>query len=113
MAIVVKCGFVYVDPVTRSWIILLPLCALLLAGGGCAGRGRAVFIREGCVNCHRFRDLGGGGAPDLTDVGARRDAAWIRTQITDPAGNNPNARMPAFGRIRGVDLVSLVAFLRG
>jgi cbb3-type cytochrome oxidase cytochrome c subunit len=80
--------------------------------GGCTGRGRAVFVREGCVNCHRFRELGGGLAPDLSEVGSRRDAASLRAKITGTGATDPASRMPAFTRLSWLDLRSLVAFLR-
>jgi cytochrome c oxidase subunit 2 len=86
---------------------------VLFAFAACASRGREVFVREGCGNCHRFRDLGIAGAVDLSNVGSRRDAAWIGKQITDPASHNPATRMPAFPNIGGLDLRSLVAFLQG
>jgi cbb3-type cytochrome oxidase cytochrome c subunit len=91
---------------------VLVACAII-GSGACASRGREVFLREGCGNCHRFRELGSGGAPDLTEVGARRDAAWVGIQIRDPAAHNPATRMPPFPRITGFDLRSLIAFLRG
>ena len=83
----------------------------VIAVAGCASRGKEVFTREGCTNCHRFRDLGAG-AIDLSDVGSRRDAAWITAQIGNPGAHNPTTRMPPFPHIRGLDLRSLVAFLR-
>lgn len=89
------------------------IAATMIASGACASRGREVFVREGCGNCHRFRELGNGGAPDLSDVGSRRTAAWIGIQITDPAAHDPASRMPPFPRIRGFDLRSLISFLRG
>ena len=89
----------------------LAACAII-ASGGCVSHGKEVFVREGCVNCHRFRELGSGGAPDLSEVGSRRDAAWICIQIGNPASHNPATRMPPFPRITGFDLQSLVAFLR-
>ena len=90
----------------------LVTCAII-ASGACANRGKEVFVREGCGHCHRFRELGGGGAPDLSEVGSRRDATWIAVQIGKPAAHNPATRMPAFPRITGFDLWSLVGFLRG
>lgn len=91
---------------------LLLVAALGIAIPGCAGRGREVFVREGCGNCHRFRELGGGGAPDLSEVASRRDAASIRAQITNPGASGPASRMPAFKRLSWFELYSLVAFLR-
>ena len=84
----------------------------LVAVCSCASRGREVFLREGCGNCHRFRELGSGGAVDLSGVGTRRGADWIGVQIRNPAAHDPAARMPPFPRISGFDLRSLVAFLR-
>ena len=86
--------------------------AIILAAG-CASHGREVFLREGCINCHRFGDLGSGGAVDLTEIGSRRDAAWIGVQLCNPAAHNPASRMPPFPHITGFDLRSLIAFLRG
>src|SRR5512139_2994144 len=95
----------------------IALAALLFAAAlplsGCAGHGREVFVREECGSCHRFRDLGGGGAPDLTDGSSRLDSASRRAQITDPAAANPGSRMPAFRRLSWFALRSVVAFLRG
>jgi cbb3-type cytochrome oxidase cytochrome c subunit len=90
---------------------LLLVSALLLPG--CAGRGRDLFVREGCVNCHRFRDLGVGGAADLSNIASRLDAAAIRRQITDPAARGPASRMPPFPHLSWFDLRSLNAFFRG
>lgn len=84
-------------------------CAIMMSGA-CASRGREVFVREGCVFCHRFRELGSGGAPDLSEVGTRHDATWIRIQIGNPAAHNPATRMPAFPRLTEYDLLSLVLF---
>ena len=96
---------------TRT-VNLCLLSAAILASAACASRGKEVFVREGCGNCHRFRELGNGGAPDLSEVGSRRDATWIVVQIGNPAAHNPATRMPAFPRITGFDLRSLVVFLR-
>ena len=96
---------------TRKVRLFLVACAII-ASGACASRGKEVFIREGCVICHRFREFGSGGAPDLSDIGSRRDASWIRIQIVNPGTHNPAARMPPFPRITGFELWSLAAFLR-
>lgn len=91
-------------------LVLVGFLNLFLAG--CAGQGRVLFIREGCVNCHKFRDLGGGGAPDLTEVASRRDAVWIRRQIKEPNRNNPGTRMPAFENLSWFEVRALDGYLR-
>lgn len=96
---------------TRKVELFLVVCAIV-ASYACASRGREVFIREGCVDCHHFRELGSGGAPDLSDVGSRRDATWISIQIVNPATHNPATRMRAFPHITRFERWSLVAFLR-
>jgi cbb3-type cytochrome oxidase cytochrome c subunit len=94
----------------RTCRIPLALFALL-AAGACARHGREVFLREGCVNCHCFRGVGNVCAVDLSDVGSRRDPAWIETQIGNPAAHNPATSMPPFPEIRWYDRRSLIAFL--
>lgn len=89
------------------------LLAAAIPAAGCASHGRDLFLREGCAQCHHFRDIRGGGlAPDLTNVASRRDAAAIRAQITNPGAGNPASRMPPFKHLSWYDLRSLIAFLQ-
>lgn len=92
-------------------MLLTALALIALAPPGCAGRGREVFVREGCVSCHRFKDLDRGSGPSLDGVAARRDGASIRGKIRNP-GSEPGSRMPAFDKLSWFDLQSLSAFLR-
>jgi cbb3-type cytochrome oxidase cytochrome c subunit len=85
---------------------------VLAAVPGCARDGRELFVREGCASCHRFRDFGGGGAPDLTDVASRRSRDWMRRQIRNPTGNNPASRMPPFPGLSEDEIDALVRYLR-
>jgi mono/diheme cytochrome c family protein len=101
------------------------LAAALLAAGGCGGggddetgadrpraprphiatdipappgttaQGRHAFLAAGCLGCHRFRGVGNRLAPDLTHVGARRDAREIEDILIDPP-----APMPSFALVR-------------
>jgi cbb3-type cytochrome oxidase cytochrome c subunit len=90
----------------------IAVCAALALTAACASHGREVFVGAGCAQCHRFRGLGSPGpGPDLSDVGSRRDAAWIRDQVVEPAAHNPNARMPAFPSLGAYDRRSVSAFL--
>ena len=61
-------------------------------GGGAAFAGgstdpEALINAAGCLGCHKLNGSGGAIAPDLTHVGARRNAASIRTKILDPAAS--------------------------
>lgn len=51
---------------------------------GDAGRGEALFLREGCLNCHWLDSGGGRLGPELTGVGDRRSLKNLRTSILDP-----------------------------
>ncbi|MBZ5602391.1 MAG: c-type cytochrome [Acidobacteriia bacterium] len=54
-------------------------------GAGDAARGMAIFDGKGaCLNCHRVRGKGSRMGPDLSDVGALRNAAYLEKALTDP-----------------------------
>jgi cytochrome c oxidase cbb3-type subunit 2 len=91
-------------------------------------RGRRVYIAEGCIHCHsqyvrppaegngidearwgppRALDRGERPplvgvrrqGPDLTNVGARRSAAWQRAHLIDPRALDPGSRMPSYAHL--------------
>lgn len=45
---------------------------------------RQVMLEKGCLNCHRMGQAGGVVGAELTDVGSRRTADWLRKWIKDP-----------------------------
>jgi mono/diheme cytochrome c family protein len=53
---------------------------------GSPGAGRAVFLAQGCGNCHTFAAAGSNGAvgPNLDETLAGKDDADIRGSIVDP-----------------------------
>ena len=70
-------------------IVALPLLVLAALGvpsaRGDAARGKAVYDgKGGCAECHRVRGNGSRAAPDLSDIGAVREAAEIRRSILEP-----------------------------
>ena len=91
---------------------LLLVSFLLLAGCVSAGRGKEIYAREKCGNCHRFRGEGHSLAPGLTAVTGSRSDDWIRRQIVDPRENDPRSRMPGFGHLSGSEVRSLLAYLK-
>jgi cytochrome c oxidase subunit 2 len=76
-----------------------------------AGRtGRATFLAQSCVNCHRVRGTPaqGGYAPDLTHLMSRQtlasgmvrnDAETLKRWVADPQSIKPSCLMPAFARL--------------
>ncbi len=53
---------------------------------GDAARGRAAF-QQACTACHRVGDAGSRVGPDLTDVGARRNAVELERALLDPGAD--------------------------
>ena len=57
---------------------------------GDAARGERIFNANGCSACHILAGRGTALGPELTDLGDRRSAAYVREVLLDPA-----ARLPA------------------
>ena len=60
---------------------------------GDPGRGQKIYRREGCVNCHVASGAGTGFGPELTEVGAKRSAEYLRDHLADPAKSLPDGFM--------------------
>jgi cytochrome c oxidase cbb3-type subunit 3 len=52
-------------------------------------RGEALYRSKGCAGCHMIRGVGEGLGPELSDIGARRNAAYLRQTLLNPAGSLP------------------------
>ena len=75
---------------------------------GDAHRGAAVYAANGCAGCHVASGEGGILGPELTTIGSRRGAAYLREAIVEPAATHPPGYLvvravPASGpEIRGI-----------
>ena len=57
---------------------------------GDARRGEQIYAGKGnCTRCHTIGGRGGVIGPDLADIGARQDAAYLRTSLLDPDASVP------------------------
>ncbi len=93
------------------------------AGPQLAGTSDPVELMNelGCLVCHQLGDQGNAIGPALTDVGARRNAAYIRESILQPAADTSpgyeafaGTMPPNFGdRMTAAQLEALVAYLAG
>jgi mono/diheme cytochrome c family protein len=57
-------------------------------------RVKEVMLANGCLNCHIMGKGGGIIGADLTDVGSRRTAEWLRDWIKDPKSVPQHERGP-------------------
>ena len=79
---------------------------------GDAVRGRALLVSRdaNCILCHAIPETAerfmGDLAPSLSGVGARLNAAELRTRIVDPMRYNPDTIMPAYYRTEGLQRVA-------
>jgi putative heme-binding domain-containing protein len=75
---------------------------------GDAARGERVYGSKGCAGCHMVNGQGEGFGPELTAVGARRNAAFLRQTILKPAATLPEgflyvSAVPSSGAaVRGI-----------
>jgi cytochrome c oxidase cbb3-type subunit 3 len=75
---------------------------------GDATRGARVYAKGGCANCHIVAGEGGGFGPELTEVGARRGAEYLRECLVKPSTHLPEGFLwvevtPASGEtLRGI-----------
>jgi cytochrome c oxidase cbb3-type subunit III len=58
-------------------------------GPGTVTRGAAVYQSSGCNSCHVVDGHGGILGPELTTIGGRRGAAYLREAIVKPAASHP------------------------
>lgn len=101
-----------------------------------AGRGREIFVREGCTYCHstfvrpQDRDFGSRvyagdyayetphilgtsrTGPDLSNEGGKLPDAWHKAHLKSPRDYTPGSIMPSFSYLSDEDLDDLVAFLQ-
>ena len=93
----------------RRLVVLATLCAAPSAAGAQLSTGALTSplsaferakaeallrTRVPCLGCHALGTSGGRSAPDLTHVGSRRSADYIRAMVTDPARALPGTTMP-------------------
>ena len=85
-------------------------------------QGEALFLANGCGSCHQVRGTPASGqlGPDLTHVGSRLSigAAMFPNNVGTLAGwiastqhLKPDALMPSFGNLTGVELRAMAAYL--
>jgi cytochrome c len=80
------------------------------ADSGQIARGEKVYVDKKCALCHAINGKGGKAGPDLSAVGAKRDANWLKAFLKDPKATNPKSKMMSF-KGDGNELEALAAYL--
>ncbi len=71
----------------------------------------AIFARH-CIGCHVIDGEGGDEGPDLSTVGRKRDADYLKRLIADPESVDPKAEMAGFARrLSSAELDTIAAYL--
>lgn len=70
----------YVRSLGRTAVVKVP---------GDPSKGKDYYTKGGCAACHIVSGRGGTMGPDLTDIGARRSAAYLREALIDPGAAVP------------------------
>jgi len=71
--------------------------------------GANVYAQNGCDTCHIVRGRGRGVGPELSEVGLRRNAEYLRRSINNPDADSPMTTGQMTGRINGFLTVRAVA----
>lgn len=100
---------------SQRWLLTLAVIGLTAGPAHAAGdqvsAGQEVYKTLRCSMCHKVNGSGGKNGPDLSDVGATRDIAWLKKYLVDPKAENPKNKMPAV-KASAADLDALVTYLK-
>jgi len=73
-------------------------------------QGEKLYIEMNCYYCHRTKGQGGDSGPDLSEVGARRDADWLTKHFKDPRSITPHSFMPDY-KLKDEEIKALTDFM--
>jgi nitric oxide reductase subunit C len=75
-----------------------------------AAKGAAVYKTHQCAMCHKVNGMGGKKGPDLSVVGAARDARWLEKYLVNPKAMIPKGTMPP-AKVTPAELRDLIDYL--
>ena len=102
----------------RSIASLTAMLSLALAGSLAAApdqapnaaSGEKLYTAQKCSVCHAIGGKGGKMGPDLSAVGTKRDAAWLRKYLPNPKSVDPKNKMPVV-KLKTPEMEDLIAYL--
>jgi cytochrome c oxidase subunit II len=72
--------------------------------------GEQVFVSQGCYGCHQVGKFGTPIGPDLSHIGTKYPASYLRRWLRDPESVRPTAHMPKL-ELSPEEIASLAAYL--
>jgi nitric oxide reductase subunit C len=82
-----------------------------LLAGASMSPGAALVMQENCLECHQVGDRGESIGPRFEWIGARRDASWISTYLTDPQAQSPGSSMPEYAHLDASQKQAIAEFV--
>lgn len=79
---------------TNDWPPKPILAGAAGSGGIELSAGQRLYQSHRCSACHMINGIGGTSGPDLSHVGSRRDAHWLKEHFEHPQKLVPNSAMP-------------------
>ncbi len=73
-------------------------------------KGSQIYQEKKCSLCHMIQGTGGKSGGDLSSIGTKRDADWLKRFVTAPKSLVPTAKMPPF-KGSADELDALIAYL--
>ncbi len=96
---------------TNGWPPKPILATAAGVGGQELSEGQKLYRSLGCSACHMMNGIGGTTAPELTNVGSKRDKAWLIGHFKNPAAYVPNSAMPSYEKLKEQELNDLTDYM--
>ncbi|MEK7741841.1 MAG: cytochrome c, partial [Nitrospirota bacterium] len=96
---------------TNGWPPKPILATAAGVGGQELSEGQKLYRSLGCSACHMMNGIGGTTAPELTNVGSKRDKAWFIGHFKNPAAYVPNSAMPSYEKLKEQELNDLTDYM--
>ncbi len=92
--------------------LLMWVAPARVAAQGDVAKGKTLYDTSPnkCASCHKIAGKGGKLAPDLSNVGNRRDEAWLSKYLPNPKSVKPTNIMPPV-KLGDADMKALIAYL--
>lgn len=100
----------YFRLISVTTVMLACACASAQERTPQAVRGEQVYAAQGCYGCHQVGKVGTPIGPNLSGIGSKYPASYLKQWLRDPETVRPAAHMPRL-ELTAEEIDSLAAFL--